>query len=73
MIEYQPADNGEEHLELTRTAQEGVDILERAARAGDPTHYQEIQALLLRDSDPGGDDHPDQTPGPLPEGLEVDG
>jgi hypothetical protein len=80
MTEYRPADNGEEHLELTPVAQEGVDLLEGIRRRGDPNAYQEVQALLLTDTIKQGPDddsaalnHPDQAPGPWPEGVERDG
>jgi hypothetical protein len=74
MIEYQPADDGVERLDLRPLAREGVDLLAHAARSGDADHYQEVQSLLLRDTvkegdDDGDTDHPDQTPGSWPDEL----
>lgn len=72
------AEQGED-LELSALAREGVELLEGIVERGDPQAYQEVQRLLLSDTpkhaptDGPEVDHPDQTPGPLPEDLvEVD-
>lgn len=67
-----------EDLELSPLAQEGVDLLAGIAERGDPDVYQEVQLLLLTDTpkhaptDGPETDHRDQTPGPLPEGLDLE-
>lgn len=61
-------------LVLTRSAQEGVDLLAGIVERGDPEVYQEVQALLLSDTptyspeDGPEVNHIDQTPGPWPLG-----